>query len=76
MLVGFYRSHLLGKRVSRFMCQNVVLLCLGAVILFLSKEFHGFVSHFHEFRYQNVFACPVFLFVRGIQGVKSLFYYI
>ena len=49
MLEGFFRSQLLGKRVSRFKCQNVVLLCLGAVILFLSKEFYRFVSHFQEF---------------------------
>ena len=76
MLEGLFRSHLLGKRVSRFKCQNVILLCLCAVILFLSKELHGFVLHFHEFRYQEVFARPVFLFVRGFQGVKGLFYYI
>ena len=76
MLEGFCRSHLLGKRVSRFKYQNVVLLCLVAVILFLSKEFHGFVSHFQEFRYQKVFLGPVFLFARGFQGVRGLFYYI
>ena len=76
MLEGFFRSHLFGKRVSRLKCQNVVLLCLGAVILFLSKEFHGLVSHFQEFRYQQVFSGNVFLFVRGFQGVKGLFYYI
>ena len=76
MLEGFFRSHLSVKRVSRLKCQNVVLLCLGAVILFLSKEFHGLVSHFQEFRYQQVFSGNVFLFVRGFQGVKGLFYYI
>ena len=70
MLEAFFRCHLLGKRVSRFKCQNVVLLCLGVVIQFLSKEFHGFVSHFQEFRYQKIFSGPVFLFVRGFQGVK------
>ena len=76
MLEGFFRSHFLGKRVSRFKCQNVVLLCLGAGILFLSNTFHRFVSYFQEFRYQKVFSCPVFLFVTGFYGVRDLFYYI
>ena len=30
------------KRVSSFRCQNVVLLCLGVVFQFSSKEFLGF----------------------------------
>ena len=36
MLESFFRAHLLGKRVSRFMCQNVVLLftrCCHSVLI-------------------------------------------
>ena len=66
----------LVKGFQGFKYQNVVLLCLVAVILFLSKEFHGFVPHFQEFRYQKVFLGPVFLFARGFQGVHGLIYYI
>ena len=66
MMEAFFRFFLLGKRVSRFRCQNVVFTTFICCLSVLSKEFHGyFVSHFQEFRCQ-VFSCPVFLFVRGL----------
>ena len=38
MLESFFRTHLLGKRVSSFMCQNVVLLFTRCCHSFLIKE--------------------------------------
>ena len=82
MLEGFFaplppppppHTPLLGKRVSRFKCQNVALLCLGVVILFLSKEFHGFVSHFQEFSYQRYFQVLSFCLLEGFKVSKVCF---
>ena len=67
MLEGFFRSHLLGKRVSRFKCQNVVLLCLGAVILFLSKEF---MDLFHISRSSYIRRCFHVLSYCLLEGFK------
>ena len=67
MLEGFMEGqdvegHLLGTRASSFKCQNVVLLCLGAVILFLSKV-SWICFTFPGVQVSEGIFCPVFLFV-------------
>ena len=68
---GFFRSHLLGKMVSRFLCQNVVLLCLGAVILFLSKSFMDHISRSSSIR--RYFQVLSFFLLEGFKVSKVCF---
>ena len=51
MLESFFRAHLLGKRVSRFMCQNVVLLFTRCCHCFNQKSF---MDLFHNFRSSGI----------------------